>query len=520
MALSKGKASRQKMINLMYLVFIAMLALNIPAEVLDGFVLVNDKLQQTIQNTTVRNEQIYTELENSYKRNPEKTGPWYNKAQDVKTKTDSLFNYIQDLKVRITVKSDGKDGDVNNLKSKDNLSASSEIMVSPLSGQGEKLKKEIDSYREEIIALLQDEGKKDVVRNSLTTEPSKRAKDEGKDWVQASFEQMPSIASLAYLSEIQSSIKQAEGEALISFLKNIDITDYRVNELSAYVIPESNIVMRGTSYKANIVLAAVDTTQRPRIVIEGKELPKENNGLYQIPTGASGAHSFNGYIEMMNRDGSTSQRQFSQTYTVMEPMATVAPLLMDVLYAGYNNPISISVPGVPQGDVSASAEGGVLTSSGNGTWVAKPTKIGQKMTIVVSARLNGAQQVVARKEFRVRALPDPTPYIEYKDADGNPKMFKRGALARSILLNSGGLKAAIDDGILNIPFTVLSFRTVFVDVMGNASPELSNGGNFSERQLDQIRKMTRGKTFFIAGVKVKGPDGIEREISAIEVRVN
>lgn len=520
MALSKGKASRQKMINLMYLVFIAMLALNIPAEVLDGFVLVNDKLQQTIENTSARNKQIYSELENSYEKNPEKVGLWHDKAQNVKQKTDSLFDYIQSLKIEIVKKSDGKNGDVNNLKSKDNLNASSEIMLAPIGGQGKKLKEAIDNYRNSIISQIQDEGKKDIIKNSLSTDPSERAIKEGKDWAQASFEQMPSIAAITYLSEIQSNVKQAEGEALINFLKNIDVTDYRVNELSAYVIPESNVVMRGTSYKANIVLAAVDTTQRPKIVIEGKELPKESNGIYQIPAGSSGAHSFSGYIEMTNRDGTTSQRQFSQTYTVMEPMATVAPLLMDVLYAGYNNPISISVPGVVTSNVTASADGGTLTSNGSGNWIAKPTKIGQKMTIVVSAKLNGSQQVVARKEFRVRALPDPTPYIEYKDANGNPKMFKRGALARSILLNSGGLKAAIDDGILNIPFTVLSFRTVFVDVMGNASPELSNGANFSERQLDQIRKLTRGKTFFIAGIKVKGPDGIEREISAIEVRVN
>ena len=99
-------------------------------------------------------------------------------------------------------------------------------------------------------------------------------------------------------------------------------------------------------------------------------------------------------------------------------------------------------------------------------------------------------------------------------------MFRKGALSRSIILNTSGIKASIDDGILDIQFSVLSFRTFSLDAMGNMTPELSNGANFSSRQLDQIRRMTRGTLFYISSIKVKGPDGVERDVYPMEVRIN
>src|SRR5690606_9926015 len=98
-------------------------------------------------------------------------------------------------------------------------------------------------------------------------------------------------------------------------------------------------------------------------------------------------------------------------------------------------------------------------------------------------------------------------FISYSDTNGNPVMFKGGNISKSILNNSTEIEAAIDDGILNIPFKVLSFRTILFDSMGNAIPEVSNGNQFSERQKEQIRRLARGSYFYISGVKAVGPDG-------------
>ena len=98
---------RQKMINLMYLVFIAMMALNVSSEVLDGFELVEGSLRTSIDNTSTRNEIVTEELKAYYQTNPEKVREWYEKGTKVKQASDSLYNYVQDLKVRIAQIADG-----------------------------------------------------------------------------------------------------------------------------------------------------------------------------------------------------------------------------------------------------------------------------------------------------------------------------------------------------------------------------------------------------------------------------
>jgi gliding motility-associated protein GldM len=122
----------------------------------------------------------------------------------------------------------------------------------------------------------------------------------------------------------------------------------------------------------------------------------------------------------------------------------------------------------------------------------------------------------------VRQLPDPAPFIEYSDANGNTRRYRGGSgLSKAQLMSTQGIVAAIDDGLLNINFSVLSFETVFFDSMGNVVPEVSAGANFSARQKEMFRKLSRGKRFYISRVKAKGPDGVERTLPAtLEVIIN
>ena len=137
MAIKKRLISpRQKMINLMYIVLLAMLALNISTEVLDGFSIVEDSLNRTTGNATQENVALYRDFEMQMKQNPEKVKAWFEKATSVKLMSDSLYDFAQQLKVAIVKKADGKNGDVYNIENKDNLDAASEVMLAPLTGQG------------------------------------------------------------------------------------------------------------------------------------------------------------------------------------------------------------------------------------------------------------------------------------------------------------------------------------------------------------------------------------------------
>lgn len=518
MSLHIPKSPRQKMINLMYLVFIAMLALNVSAEVLNGFDVVDESLSNSSENMHARNRLIMNELEQYDHANREKAGEWYNKGLRVKEMSDSLVNFINALKIEIVKESDGSNGSIDNIRNKDNLDAASVVMLSPINGKGKKLRTKIDQYRETISELISDASRREIIKESLTTTPSKRV-IAGKNWEQSLFENMPVSAAITILTKMQNDVRTSEGEALSSLLNSVDVGDFRVNRINAYVIPDSRVVIQGGTYNARIVLSAEDSTQTSQFFVNGKAIDPAANGLFTSGSGSIGTFPIEGYVEISGSDGNVMRRNFSDSYTVIEPMATVAPTLMNVLYAGIENEIGISVPGIAPQDVSATMTNGTLVKKGN-MWVARPTTVGQDAVVSVSAKTGAQIRQLTTKKFRVRALPNPTPYIEYTDANGNLAMFKGGALSKGVLVGTDGIKAAIDDGILNIPFRVTGFRTIFFDSMGNAIPEVSNGSRFSDRQKEQIRRLQRGKYFYISGVKAIGPDGSEREIAVIEVRVS
>ena len=508
------------MINLMYIVLTAMLALNVSSDVLDGFTQVHEGLKRSNDNFGTRNTAIYNQLADLTAQNPDKGRPWLDKADEVRRATAAIYNYVDTLKHTIVQKADGEDGDPDNILNRDDLESAAVVMLAPGNPRGKELRERLDSYTGYMVSLIPDSLKGNTIREALSTAPVTRAGTLAPQlWEEAKFDQQPVVAAVTLLSKLQSDILYAEGEVLSSLLSQVDAGDLRVNELSAYVMPQSRLVMRGSKYSANIVLAAVDTTQRPRVYIQGRPLDNET-GLYEVAAGSTGTFDYSGWLEVTNGDGTTTRRDFKSSYTVIEPMATVSATLMNVLYAGIDNPISISVPGVAMGDISATMTNGTLTRKGD-AWVARPQGVGKEAVVTVTATMDGRPVTMAATTFRVRKLPDPTPFIAFKDAQGNIDHYRGGKpFAKALLMASTGLDAAIDDGLLDTPFTVESFETVFFDSSGNALPEVSAGAQFSQRQKAQFQRLGRGKRFFISRIKAKGPDGLTRDLSPMEVIIN
>jgi gliding motility-associated protein GldM len=497
------------MINLMYVVLMAMLALNVSTEVLNGFSIVEESLSRTTGNSAKENQAIYEDFEAQMKANPQKVKTWYDRAQKVKQMSDSLYNLASELKLAIVQEADGKNGDPQNIRNKEDLEAANQVMLSISGGRGQELRDAINSFRQRMLKMVTDKKQREIIASNLTTEVPKNAL--GKNWQEYMFESMPAAAAVTLLSKLQSDVRYAEGEVLHTLVQNIDVKDIRVNALEAFVIPNSQTIVRGDKFSAHIVMAAVDTTQVPDIYIGNQKVTLRDN-LYERICGATGDFTLAGYLETVNGNGDRIRRDFSQKYTVVDPSATVSADLMNMLYAGYNNPISVSVPGVPLTKVQATMTNGTLQAVGPGRYIARPAKIGQDATITVVSTNTGRPQQMGQYTFRVRKLPDPTPYIAMKDEHGNPTRYKGGGLAKSQLVASDVIGAAIDDGILDIAFRVQSFETVFFDNMGNAVPMASDGASFSSRQKETFRRLARNRRFYISRVTVVGPDGLTRTL--------
>lgn len=503
----------------MYIVFLAMVALNVSSDVLGGFKHVEDALNASNEGTKDRNSKLYKEFSEMQGQNAEKVGPWYEKAQNVKKGTEYLYNYIDSLKIYIVKEADGKKFDVNNIKNRENIEAVNTIMLSASHKGGENLKNALDEYCTMLKSYVP-EDKGFLIANYLSTQSTTSAVGNVISWESGMFENIPVSAAVAILSKIQGDVLNAEGETLSSLMQSVDRGDVRVNQLSAFVIPTSKNVMRGSQYEAQIVMAAVDSTQTPEIYIDGKLYNAEKNGYYSVTATREGIQTIQGYLQVNKPDGSVEHLPFETDYFVSEPNATVSNTMMNVMYAGIDNPLSISVPGIASTQISASMTNGTITRSGN-SWVAKPKEVGKDAVVTVSASQNGRTVNVSNIAFKVRRLPDPTPYITYKDGAGNAQRYKGGSpISKAALLASGKIQAAIDDGLLNVEFKVKSFRIDIFDSMGNDIPEDSQSNEYSERQISKIRTMQRGKKFFITRVKAVGPDGIERTLSPIEVILN
>ena len=469
------------MINLMYVVLMAMLALNVSTEVLEGFSIVEESLHRTTNNSAAENDALYGDFEAQMKANPQKVKAWFDKATAVKRMSDSLFNFAQELKVAIVKEADGEDGDVMNIERKDDLEAANQVMLAPGRGNGKKLFDAINSFRERILTMVTDERQKAIIASNLTTTLPKNARTMGKNWQEYMFEDMPVAAAVTLLTKLQSDVRYAEGEVLHTLVANIDMKDIRVNKLSAFVIPNSQTIVRGDKFSAQIVMAAVDTTQKPQIYIGGRQVNLRDN-TYEIVTGRTGEFNLTGYITMQNGNGDVIRRDFTQKYTVVDPSAT---------------------------KVSATMSGGTLQPVGPGKYIARPTAVGKDVTINVMSLQTGTARQVGGFTFKVRKLPDPTPYIQIGD-----NRFRTGGLAKASLMSADGIKAAIDDGLLDIPFKVLGFEAVFYDNMGNAVPMVSNGASFSQRQRETFRRLSRNKRFYITRISAVGPDGINRTLPA------
>lgn len=512
MAIKKKRVSpRQKMINLMYIVLMAMLALNVSSDVLNGIVLVDESLTRSTENSTSQNNSIYATLDEAMQLNPEKTREWYNKAQVVKTISDSLYDFAEQLKWDIVREADGDDADIKNVEGKENLEAAAHVMLAPGVGKGEDFYDAINKYRADILTMISDTAQQRIIGSNFSTEVPSKARALGKNWQEYMFESTPVAAAVTLLTKIQNDVRYAEGEVLHQLISNIDVKDVRVNQINAYVIPNSQTVVRGSKFSAQIIMAAVDTTQRPDIFIEDSPL---GSNVYETICTRTGDFTLKGYLVMRNGNGEEIRREFSQPYTVVEPSATVSATMMNMLYAGYQNPISVSVPGVPANRISATMTGGTLTKKGDGEYVAVPSNVGQDVVITVTAQNEGRSQEMGKFTFHVRKLPDPTAYLDCKDESGNPSRYRgEKPISKAQLLATPGIGAAIDDGLLDIAFKVTAFETTFFDRMGNVIPEVSRSANFTERQREMFREMGRGKRFYISNVKAVGPDGVERTLS-------
>ncbi|MCB0760263.1 MAG: gliding motility protein GldM [Flavobacteriales bacterium] len=564
---------RQQMIGMMYLVLTAMLAMNISKEVLNGFVKVNDKLGQSNKTISGQANALATTFESKYATNKEKVGPFYNKAKEVSEKADEMIQYVKEMqafgmaastgkietwKEELIAKSDDLGVDtvlsIEYIDKKDEYQALTQHIFGhdpnnpkpadendPYTAADLKMK--LESFRDFMKAI------KVTTFNGLPWEPSKGfvngidkafQYEDGEEngvptkWEAMQFYDVPLAAVIAYLSSIQLDIENAKANALTELLGGVEGKDYKFTNLVPLVIPQSNYVLRGDTFRADVLLAAYDASNPPQIFIDQNEWNGTDSTMMQLAEGAEpigigmdglgklriptnslsiSDHQYKGLIKYRGPSGEIEDWPFFvNTFKVAEASIVVEPTAMNVFYRGIDNPVTIAVPGVASDAVTASCPGHSLRPGAKkGEWVIKPGS-GQTANITVSAKMpDGSNKSFPSKEFRVKPIPDPEPRFGGKTPTDV-------AIKRDDFVITPGIRADMKNFEFDVSVTIKSFTMVFI-----------RGGQYIERKsssnkvtsdmkamMDQVK---RGEKVYIEDIMVTLPDGTTRKLANMALKI-
>ena len=508
---------RQKMIGMMYLVLTAMLALNVSAAILNGYTQVDDSLHATIETMQDSNAETYATFKAALDKNPEKTQEWYDKAMEVKRVSDEFFEYVQTFKDDMVLLADGKkakkDAKVSEIGKKDDTNIPAQYAISE--GNATVLKEKINRFRNFLIKFTENVPGATMfheeMNRTFVTEDGTNAEGDPVTWENMIFNEMPMCASITILTKLQNDIRHCEGVATRLLLGATDAGDLRVNKFNAYVIPSANYVVKGTKYTAQVILAAIDSTQTPEYYVNGQKL--NNKGIYEVVANTVGVQKIVGKIGYMDQQGVMQYLPFEREYTVGEPTANISNTDLNIMYRGYDNTFSISVPGVSAHLLQVKCAQASIKQEGN-MWVIRPNADSpDQLNIEVYANIGGTPTIMGSQLYRVKNLPRPDAYFEI---NGVPTEDTRVPRAQLINPKNRIVASYGADGLVQAKFEITGFQ---VKLPTGASIQVK-GDRFDNKALDAIKKLKQGNTVNLMYIKAKGPDGKEIQLRGLPIELN
>ncbi len=413
-----GKQSpRQKMVNLMYLVFICMLALNMSKEVLAAFGLMNVKMETSNAKTTASNDLFLESLGTKASEDAAKYDTLYKDAQKIKSMSQEYYDYLQSL----------KDGMIEGVEDPTDYQVMDKadylnnhfFQGDNLAEGGQEFMKRINDYRTQIVKLVPAASQSTVKsRFEVGDENGKvEARDGSKqEWISYHYKDFPLIASLTKITALQADIKSTEEEALKSMLAG-ELTDQvSLKNFATSLFASKSAYYTGEKYDGKVIISKTDNSSTPvraeltldgRKLAAGKDYKIEAGGVKMlIGSGNAGDHEISGKLFFM-QDGKEIEVPVKNSFaTISKPNAAlIAADKMNVVYRGVANPMSISIPGIPNNKVKASAAG--LRQVKGSKYVMNPGK-GRNITITASGTLPDGQRVSSKSEFRIKDIPRPS----------------------------------------------------------------------------------------------------------------
>jgi len=406
-----GKQSpRQKMINLMYLVFIAMLAMNMSKQVLSAFGIMNEKLADSNVTATTKNGATYASLATKASDQPEKYADLNKEAQNIQGLSQEFNSYLEKMKEDLLTGIE----DPTNYESMDGTDQGDSYFFAGDNNTpaGDEFVSKIENYKTKVSAALGDKYKTIAANVNTRFDTSEQKVKDGEatqPWLRNRYEGFPLITTVTNLSQIQADIKTTEAEMLSAMLQGQLESEVSMSNYTTILIPDNAATLQGTNFKGKVVLGRYDASLKPsKVIINGKEITDIANGgaVLDFPAGSVGENEITGKF-IFKENGEDVEIPIKQNYAVVAKpsSAVISADKMNVVYRGVANPITISVPGVPDNAIKAVAPG-MKKAKGLGKYSLSPGK-GKEVKINVSATLPDGSPVSSSSVFRIKDIPAP-----------------------------------------------------------------------------------------------------------------
>ena len=479
--MAAGKMSaRQKMINLMYLVFIAMLAMNMSKEVLSAFGFMNEKLAENNVSTTLKNNEAYANLATKAKEQAAKFEELNNQAIQIKSYSLEFYTYLEGLKQKMTLDIEDK----QDYEAMDKTASFDEYFFKgdKFTSEGEAFLNKINGYRTDVSSVLGKDSKfLSILKKRFSTNDETNRDGKTIKWLEYRFKGFPLVASITNLTQMQADIKNTEADIVADLLGGKLEEALSLDNYKGIVALDKNAYFAGEKVTGKIVLGRYDATMIPdNVVLNGRDYKNIQAGqvIIDMPAGNVGSHDIKGQITF-TQDEKPVNVDFESSYSVIpEPSnAVVSADKMNVVYRGLQNPISVSLPGVSDTNLDVSAVGGSLTGK-KGTYSLSPGAA-KTAIINVSAKLSSGKKVTSKKEFRIKDIP---PAMASARGKYGVVRMPKTSLGRT------PIGAGLPDFVFDLKLKVNSFK---LKVPGQVTV-LVKGNTFNVQAKKALSKARRG----------------------------
>ena len=520
--MSLPKEPRQKMINLMYLVLTALLALNVSSEIINAFVTINNSLISANGVIETKNNSVYQTFEKKLNEAQTKAqaAVWQVPAFEAKRLSKEVYDYLETVKIELKKASDLKTENGTETYKQDDLDAATRLLVE--GPKGEELLNKLTTYKQNLIDVLNPNkfnGQSSEIikklndaiaafRTSLPLDltPAKSTSSHGevssnKPWQSGYFRMTPTVAAITMLSKLQNDVKNSESQVADFCLKQVGAVEIVYDNFQAIASQSSEYLMPGQELTIKAGIGAFSKQAAPTVSIGGSIIPLNAEGVAEqkIKVGNTGTYTSMVNISFKKPDGTIGTTQKEIKYTVGSPTGLFASATeVNVLYNGISNPVAIA-GGSGDEKISPSIDNGTIIKKGGGMYEVNPASTGKAR---ISATVDGKTTTF---EFPVRRIPNPTPAVgQYFGGSIPVNQFKANV----------GIRADMGEFVFkSVKFNVIGYTIVCTGKGFENGPKyaaVQGNAYFTPEVKGYIEMCRPGSSVLITDISVSGPDGTRK----------